>query len=677
MRTSQDDRSVFSRRRAFSYGGSAVLAATSVIGCDALSTTPDTPSDANHGGADEPGSSGTSRRKEAPSFATQVQAGKLPPLQRRLPHKPMTIKPTDGLGGYGGTLNTCVGNPDAGFFYMNLAYDGLVRWSPDWNDIVPNLAESLDINKGGREYIFHLRKGVKWSDGKAFTADDIIFAYNDVLRNTLVNPVFPEWLTGNEGEPPDLQRIDAHTIRFKFREPNGLFLSRLAGYDGPQVLTALPFHYFKKFHKKYNTDAERLARDRGYNSWPKLFLGMGGAGLADLGWWQNPDIPTLAGWKVTEPITSKLRLVVERNPYYWKVDPNGHQLPYLDRWIVQVIKDPQVAVLKASRGELSLLPDEFTALRNKPVLARNRKQGGYHFIDLRFSNMNNAIIMLNLTHKDAALREVFQNRDFRIGLSYALDRREIINAVLQRQGMPWQTSPLKKSHFYDERLAKQYVTHDVQKANEHLDRAGYAQRDGGGFRLRADGERISFTLDVRIDSIATWADTANLIKGYWKTVGVDVRVHTGASEQITAQAELNNHDAIMDDGYPGMDDSILNPTWYFPSNVGCQWAIPWGKWYVSGGTKGEEPPTAIRRQMELYDRLVATMDQQRRRELFQEILRIAQQGFYILGTSLPTSGYTIARDSLRNVPASMFHAIAYPSPGYTRPEQYYWDGQSG
>src|SRR5690606_25742326 len=123
------------------------------------------------------------------------------------------------------------------------------------------------------------------------------------------------------------------------------------------------------------------------------------------------------------------RVVAERNPYYWKVDPDGRQLPYLDSVTFEVIDDVETILLKATNGEFHFHTRHFNDLKNKPVVASGRTDGNYDFVSLQPSTNNEVVIMLNLTHKDPVLREIFRNKDFRIGLSHAIDRDEIINVV--------------------------------------------------------------------------------------------------------------------------------------------------------------------------------------------------------------------------------------------------------
>jgi ABC-type transport system substrate-binding protein len=283
--------------------------------------------------------------------------------------------------------------------------------------------------------------------------------------------------------------------------------------------------------------------------------------------------------------------------------------------------------------------------------------------------MNFGTFVLNHNHKDPAMRKVFQNKDFKIGLSYALNREEIVELVMKGQGVPWNTSPRPESKYFYEPLGTQYTEHDVDKANEHLDRAGYSQRDAEGFRLRDDGKRLGFNLQVRVNFNPAWADIAELAGRYWREVGVDVRVEVVAAELIFARIDANDHEAIMDDGDGGLIP-YLNPGWYLPA-AGTSMAIRWAQWYDSAGAEGEEPPAPQKRQMELFDQVKATLDEDERVRLFAEILKIAEEEFYVIGTARTTQQYNIVQNDFHNVPDPFLDGSSYPEPGPTNPEQYF------
>lgn len=632
------------------------LMAAAAVGCD-LSTEP----------AGEAQGPNAEKGTEAPSLAALVKAGELPPVADRLPDKPLVVRPTDTVGGYGGTWHSWLqGLALTTNCMREIGYDPLVRWNPAGDEVVPNIAESWEIDGEGRTYTIRLRKGIKWSDGTPFTADDIVFTYDDVLLNEELYPV-PLQPLAPDGQPASLEKLDDHTIRFIFASPNGLFLHHLAT---PELRVLLgPRHYLEQFHPAYNPKAHELAADENFPSWVELFY------AKDDHFYQNPDRPVLNAWKVVTPVAEGTdRGVYERNPYYWKVDPEGSQLPYIDTVTYDLIAELDVAVLKTTNGELDLNYPTFDStpavVANKPVLAQHRKAGDYRFLDGVSSTMNQMVIGLNLNHNDPVLRGIFQNRDFRIGLSHAINREELIDTVYQRQGKPWQAAPREESVFYDEDMATQYTEYDPDLASSYLDRAGYTERDGDGIRLRPDGKRLHFAVEV----VTAWPeqiDALELIERYWRAVGVSITIksedRTLFTERIRSGA--NQHDASVWSGDGGLGNEILAPVWYLPWS--WTFASRWRDWYVTRGADGDEPPEPARRQFELYDHVKASIDPDERHEAFTELLAIAKREFWVIGTVLPVGTYGTVQNTFYNVPNFMPASWEYPTPGPTRPEQYF------
>ena len=629
-----------------------------VAGCDLLSTDP------NGKGGDE-----SSRRgaKEAPGLAALVKDGKLLPLEKRLPKEPLVVEPTDRIGRYGGQWDTFLTSVEASPHLVGcLSYEPLVRWNPAGTGIVPGIARKWEVSGDAREYTFHLRTGMKWSDGEPFGVDDIVFAYEDVQKSKDLFPVLTAWLT-TTGGPAKLEKLDDASFKFIFPDPNGLFLENIAA--GGTVLTCLPRHYLKQFHPKHNPEAKALAKKEGFSDWMELFAVRGGMGPDDLGSWQNPKLPTIYPWRITQGLGDGTRLVAERNPFYWKTDPDGAQLPYIDRVVMELVEEPNVSTLQITHGRYSIITPGIATLQSKPVLAKGREEGGYHFVDMVEDRMNFATFVLNHNHKNPAMRALFQTKDFKIGLSHALNRKEIVSLVMKGQGVPWNTSPRPESKYAYEPLGTQYTEYDPDKANEHLDRAGFNQRDAEGFRLRQDGKRLGFNLQVRVNFNPAWADIAELAGRYWRAVGVDVRVEVVAAELIFARIDANDHEAIMDDGDGGLIP-YLNPGWYLPAAASSM-AIRWAQWYDSRGAEGEEPPAPQKRQMELFDEVKASVDEDQRIELFKEIFKIAAEEFYIIGTARTTQQYNIVQNDFHNVPDPFLDGSSYPEPGPTNPEQYF------
>ncbi|WP_115850475.1 ABC transporter substrate-binding protein [Thermasporomyces composti] len=200
-------------RRGFMWGG-AVLATYSLSGCRFLSTDPD-----NRSRRDDAQRTPDRKGKEAPSLARLVEAGELPPVEERLPKEPLVVEPVERIGTYGGTWRTAILGPaDAAWIERTIGYDNLVRWDPDFTEVIPNLARAIETSPDGRVYTIQLREGVRWSDGEPFTADDLVFANEDVVKNEKLSPVPPE-------NPATFEKLDDYTVRITFERPNGLFLS--------------------------------------------------------------------------------------------------------------------------------------------------------------------------------------------------------------------------------------------------------------------------------------------------------------------------------------------------------------------------------------------------------------------------------------------------------------------
>jgi ABC-type transport system substrate-binding protein len=657
-----------SRRDLFRIGGTAALiTATAAVleGCTGNPLSREPTNKVGKGAAPN-----APKGKEAPMLASQVKAGDLPPITERLPSRPLVVQPVERIGTYGGQWRTMlVGLTDTAWIGGAIDHENLV--SPDrefTGRVLPNLAEAFEADDAGRVFSFTLRKGVRWSDGELFTTDDVAFAYNQVLSNREITPVHPDWASagGRSGTiPAKLEVVDEQVLRFVFDEPNGLFLQYLTMGSGLD-LVRYARHHFDHFHKTFNHDVDALAKKGGFASWVEMFMSR-----ADK--WQQVGVPVLTPWMTERPLGTGTgsRFVVVRNPYFWKTDPEGSQLPYLDRVVFDVVGNQEVMVLKITSGEVDMHARHVMSPRNKPVFANSRARGNYRFFNVRTTDFNEMGIYLNLTHQDPALRRVFQTKNFRVGLSHAINREEMIKAVFQRQGEPWQIGPRPESPFYDERLAKQYTEYDPDLANRLLDAAGFRARNGKGIRLRSDGKPITFQIDLGTPSLnEAWAPATELIRGYWQEVGVDARVKTEDRSLFFERVFHNQHDAAAYIGEFGDRDALLWPDAFVPTRIFALYGVGWGIWYSSGGKDGMEPPPAVLRQLRLFDDVKRTVDDKERMELFRQVIGISREQFYAIGTSLPAPYYGIVRNTFENVPKTLPGTIV-ESPAFAPPEQFF------
>src|SRR5438132_5102075 len=292
--------------------------------------------------------------REAPQLAEQVKAGKLPPVAERIGQDPLVIKPLHEIGKYGGTWRGGFTGP-ADFwngFRCCSGPDHLMFWDYTGDKVMPNLARSLEMQDGGRTWLVHLRRGMKWSDGKPFTADDFVFWFEDVYRNKDLVPT-PSATLAINGKQGEIQKVDAHTVRFKFPEPYFMLPDVLAGSTdlagqmfGYRALGGFaPAHYLKQFHPKYvgQADLDKKVKDETFDSWVRMFLFKND-------WALNPELPVLSAWKTVTPINTPT-WTLERNPYSVFVDTAGNQLPYIDRVVLTLAEKLEVINLRTIAGE--------------------------------------------------------------------------------------------------------------------------------------------------------------------------------------------------------------------------------------------------------------------------------------------------------------------------------------
>jgi peptide/nickel transport system substrate-binding protein len=606
---------------------------------------------------------------EAPFFEGQD----LPPVAERIGEEPLVLDPIDAVGTYGGTWRTAlIGGQDTAWLERTVNYDNLVTWAVDWSEVLPDVAKAYEVSEDGKSFTFHLRKGMKWSDGEPFTSADVEFYVNSVRNNTELNSAAAD-------NPFTIEVADEQTFTITYERPEGFALKHMCEAAGVEW-TRYPRHYLEQFHKEFNPDGiDALIKEAGAADWIELFRKKGGGipGTPYDARWANVDLPRLHAWKLVEPYGEGTRVRFERNPYYWKVDTNGQQLPYIDEVVFDVLEDPQVLLLRASNGEIDMHARHITTDANKPVLAENREKGNYEFFDIVPSSMNTVVFALNQTHKKPEMREIFMNKDFRVGLSYAMNRQEILDAVFVSQGEPWQLGPRKETEWYNEELAKQFTEYDVDKANEHLDKV-LPDKDGSGMRLMPSGEPFTFVVEVAAEINPFFTDTSNLVMDYWKAVGVNAQLKPEDRSLLYTRKAANEHDCAVWGGDGGLNDAMLEARWYYPHSDESLYGIGWVVWADNAGgnpqAEAVEPPDAVKKQIDLYAEIEQTPDPAKQTELFNELLAIAQEQYHAIGTSLPAMGYGIKKVNLKNVPASMPGAWLYPNPAPSHPETYFYEG---
>ncbi|MDX0598673.1 ABC transporter substrate-binding protein [Sinorhizobium medicae] len=609
--------------------------------------------------------------KEPSMLEALAKTGSLPAVADRLPLNPMVVTPLDRVGTHGGDWNSAiVGGGSLSMLFRYQAYEPLLRYAPDWSGVVPNVAEHYESNADATEFTFRLRKGMKWSDGEPFTTEDILFWYEDIFNYEGLNDVGQNHLRAG-GKKARFEAVDDVTFKVIFAAPNGLFPLRLAWANDDQT-TRAPKHYLKQFHIKYNPNAEEEAKTKGASGWIQLFQREAGL-VVDNEFFQNSQRPVIHAWKVAiAPGQSTDRAVAERNPYYWKVDTEGNQLPYLDRIVYQMVSDPQVLLLKAMQGEIDLMDQYIATPANRAVLYDSQEQGRFGFYTLTSTETNEMVFQLNLNHPNEVKRKLYNNKDFRAALSMALDRQAIIDTVFIGQGTISQPAVRADDPLYNERLATQYTQYDPNRANALLDKI-LPSKDSEGFRLDEGGKRVSIIFEID-QARATFLDIFQLALPMFRAVGVDVQMRSMDRSlwEVRVRQGIEYDATAHRFGGNGGIAAILDPRYFIPNTTEALYAKGWQLWYRDSQSQGAvEPPQPVRNALALYDRVLASADPDVQKKLMAEILEIAADQFYVFGICLPADSYGVVKNDMQNVPEAMPNSWGYPTPGPVNPETFF------
>jgi peptide/nickel transport system substrate-binding protein len=585
-------------------------------------------------------------QKEAPMLAELVDNGDLPPLSERLPEVPgRAIDVSDAyvdreIGRYGGTLRMFHTAPGSDPYVFCMSNEPLLR-GPGLElleEIQGNVVRDYEVTNNYQEFVFFLREGMKWSDGEPVTTEDVRFAYEDVLLNEDLTSSMPAWLrSGNTstGAPMELEIIDDYSFRVTFDEPYGGFAIQLAisGWRGYTDFLK-PAHYMKQFHPKY-VSMDELApmiqeEELEEGQWWALFsqrdfvnweiVSAEGIGFPRL----NPWIPISA---------TASGVVLERNPYYWKVDAEGRQLPYIDRIRTDLVQDAQASVLKIISGEVDFVSGgaQGATIKDIPILKENEEKGGYNVIPNRM-HVTPADIDLNLTHEDPVWREVVRDVRFRKAVTHALDRDQIIDAVY----IGFAEYPTVIPSSYEPDLA-----------NRLLDEMGLDKRSADGWRLGPDGE----VFDVPFEIAAHAPDippVAELAVEFLKAVGLNATLKISDGGLIGTRRDANDLKASV------FWTSL--PLYY--NHSGFLWAESfWGPlyrtWFESGGEEGEEPPEEIKRYVNLVERSML-VSREEALDLREEYLQILHDYLHYIVVVQKGQYPTVVSKKLGNVPHSGF-----------------------
>ncbi len=564
---------------------------------------------------------------EPPMLEPLVEAGELPPLADRLPAEPYVVEPLEQIGRYTEQLNLVTLSPTGwGDDHMLMSvFNQPVKPNPETFVLEPHFATAVDVSEDASVYTFHFREGVRWSDGEPFTSEDIVFWYEHILLNEDLTPVVgTAWRYGEDVF--ELTVIDDHTVEFAFAGPQPFFMERMGHSFGGGLYH--PKHYLSQFHPAFVEEEElaELVADEGFNEWYELFS------------YKNDrtahaptveGLPTLGPYFISE-MTAERR-VYERNPYYWKVDTEGNQLPYVDRLVSQIVGSVEVAAGMIIDGQVDFA-GRVTDVRDVPLYASYEEEGNFETLFWNNARGTHVIFQLNLTHEDEVLREIFQDKRFRQALSLAIDREDISEALYFGHAVARQYTVLDSSQYFRQEFADAYAEYDPERAEELLIEMGLEQ-DGQGRWLRPDGRPIAFKIEF-IDWEGVCLPTSELVAEYWNEFGLVVDYEEISGELQSVRGEGNLMDATTWMGNNASDMLFpLAPDYFVATNVTWSqvWSTEWARWFNSDGEHGQEPPPEVKEARQLWEDLLVEPDEELRFDMTQRILELQAENLWVIG----------------------------------------------
>lgn len=358
------------------------------------------------------------------------------------------------------------------FGYLN---EGLIDENGLTSELEPGLAESWEVSKDGKKIVFTLREGLKWSDGEPMTTDDIIFSYEKIYFNDQIPSGLKDTLrVGMSRQFPKIKKIDSRRVEFSVAEPFAPFIRYAGG------IPILPAHILQESIS--NTDSEgkpKFLTTWGTDTDPQKIVGNGQYRMLSY--------------------TPNQRVVLERNPYFWRKDTQGKAQPYIQQIVWQIIENSDTQLLNFRSGDLDSLdvqPEVF------PLLKREEKRGKYTVFNggpdtgsiFMCFNLNQGRNAQNQPFVDPIKSRWFATKEFRQAIAYAIDRDAMTNNIYRGLGAPLHSPIPAQSPFYlSPKAGLKTYNYDQQKAKQLLLSAGF-KYNAEGELLDREGNKVRFTL---------------------------------------------------------------------------------------------------------------------------------------------------------------------------------------
>jgi len=624
---------------------------------------------------------------EPPYLAELVKSGKLPAKDQRLPSEPCVVTGRQSAGTYGGELRMTMFDP----VWWVSAYDliverFLVYSDKDGKTIVPNVLASWQVTPDGKTYTFKLRKGMKWHTGDPITTEDVRFWWEDHMTNKDINSA-PWWQFRFGGENMKVEIVDDFTFKFTFAAPFGNFPAHLTRWDPGADCIVFPSKHLKQFHAKYADQAklEADAKANKFETWIQWY----NAHIAP-GKWGGPqfsiEYPKVFPWIIKDNPAQGL-FNWERNPYYYKVDEQGNQLPYIDTMRFDYTASTETTKLKLAQDEVDILGQHVVTMAEYPFYKDNAAKGNYIVGDYISTMGDRVTLFPQHTIMDAdgkldqGLTDIVRDPRWVQALSMAVDREEINQSLFYGTAKMGAMSPMPTSKYYKPEYGTAFATFDKAAAEKLLDDMGL-KKGADGMRTRQDGSPLKYNIEnagIRVGPVVP--KFCEMIVSYWREIGVDA-----TTKEI--QESLYNERMTNAQIHVGVwhadrcSDMLLHiePQWFIPTSNGSQGGpdAKWGQWYLAADKKAAgliEPPTEIKNLLDTFDKMTSAIDENERVKLGQTIFDYLSKNPLEIGSVLECPAPLTFNKNLRNLPPAKSY-IGWDSYGLStyHPEAFYFEG---
>ena len=480
------------------------------------------------------------------------------------------------LAGDAKTFNPVMAQETTSTAVIGTLFNGLTKTNPKTLLPEPDLADRWERDKTGTVWIFHLRKDAKWFDGKPVTADDVVFTYNEIYYNPDIPSSVKDMLF-IEGKKFFVKKIDRYTVEFKIPKPFAPFLQAV----GQPIL---PRHILEPYVKN-----KTFPSAWGINTPPEKLIGTGPYRLVKYVVGQYAEY--------------------ERNPYYWEKDSKGQKIPYITKVKAQIIGDPDVRLIKFISGEIDYYGVRPTDL---PELLPKAKEKDFTIYNLG-ATPSTLFVVFNQNPKAPIPKyklKWFRNKKFRQAISYAVDRKGIINIAYNGLAYPIYTAVTPANRrLFDEDYYPKYPF-NLKKAKQLLLEIGFKEGEDG-YLYDREGHKLQFTL-ITNSGNKERETIGNILKDDLRKIGIEVNFQSIDFNNLVTRLMSNYDWEAVIIGLTGSMDP------YFGQNV----------WLSSGHLhmwypNQKKPSTQWEAEVDsLFQQAAVELNQKKRDNLYKKAFKI-------------------------------------------------------